>query len=60
MENKDYIGDGVYVASQHGQIHVTTENGVEITNRVVLETETLDALLQWLSRHGWIAPRANR
>jgi hypothetical protein len=52
--NKSYIGDGVY-AELDGAIPntvvLTTENGIEVTNRIVLEPEVLDALYQWLDRN---------
>lgn len=38
QESKFYLGDGVYVALlETGQILLTTENGIEVTNRVYLE-----------------------
>ena len=34
---KIYLGDGVYVTIQFGEIILTTENGVETTNTIVLD-----------------------
>lgn len=47
---KRYLGDGVFVdVDGHGLV-LTTENGVEETNRIVLEPEVYDALLQYVFR----------
>jgi len=46
---KQYLGDGVYIAlDSFGSVVLTTENGIEVTNTIVLERETLAKLLQWL------------
>lgn len=44
--NKQYIGDGVYAEynKETYSVILTTENGIETTNRIVLEAEVLDAL----------------
>lgn len=34
---KAYVGDGVYVEFDPDGIVLTTENGLEVTNRIVLE-----------------------
>lgn len=43
---KTYLGDGVYVEFDDRTLDVvlTTENGVAVTNRIVLEPEVLDSL----------------
>lgn len=41
---KSYIGDGVYVEFDGYGIVLTTENGIEVTNRIVLEPEVYTAL----------------
>ena len=46
--NKTYLGDGVYVEADRGVVTLTTENGVAITNTIILEPEVLDALLRWV------------
>ena len=47
---KAYIGDGVYAAiDDFGSIILTTENGVSVTNRIVLELEVTEQLLGWLT-----------
>lgn len=46
---KKYVGDGVYVEfDDYGSLKVTTENGVEATNTIILEPETW-AHLKWLA-----------
>lgn len=42
--SKQYIGDGVYVDFDGYAIILTTENGIEMTNCVVLEPSVLEAL----------------
>lgn len=45
MENKVYLGDGVYATvDDYGVVTLTTENGIETTNRIVLEPEVMRAL----------------
>jgi hypothetical protein len=48
---KHYLGDGVYaqLRPDHSVI-LTTENGISITNTIVLEHETLWALDDYLTR----------
>ncbi len=48
---KEYLGDGVYVDHEWGQIILTTETGPEvqdITNRIVLEPEVYTALVAFV------------
>lgn len=46
---KVYLGDGVYaVVDQYGCLVLTTENGVYVTNTVVLEPEVLAKLGEYL------------
>jgi len=45
---KQYIGDGVYVEKETDHIVLTTENGIETTNRIVLEQEVWNALLPFV------------
>ena len=44
---KQYIGDGVYVAFDGYAIVLTTENGIDVTNTIVLEPEVFAALLRY-------------
>lgn len=48
---KGYIGDGVYAEIGQGELILTTENGVSETNRIVLDSPTLNSLLMWLEAH---------
>jgi hypothetical protein len=50
MENKDYLGDGVYVGIERGMIALYTSNGRETTNMIYLEPEVLGAFLRYLER----------
>ena len=45
---KQYIGDGVYVEFDGYALVLTTENGVETTNRIVLETEVYSSLVEYV------------
>lgn len=42
-ENKAYLGDGVYAEATPLGVELTTEDGISVTNRIVLEPEVLDA-----------------
>lgn len=42
---KAYLGDGVYVKLLDYGIELTTENGIEVTNTIVLEPDIYSALL---------------
>lgn len=48
--SKEYIGDGVYVDFNGYALTLTTENGIEVTNRIVLEPEVYRALVQYVER----------
>jgi hypothetical protein len=52
---KDYLGDGVYVMvlDQMGTIELTTENGIEATNTIVIEPNVLRTLMKYLKRQGF-------
>lgn len=45
-----YLGDGVYADFDGFGIVLTTEDGIEVTNRIVLEPETLANFTRWLAR----------
>jgi hypothetical protein len=47
-EPKRYLGDGVYVEFDGYAIVLTTENGLRITNRVVLEPPVYNALVEYV------------
>lgn len=48
---KQYLGDGVYIGQGAclGDFVLTTENGIETTNRITLEREVVEELLKILS-----------
>lgn len=49
--HKRYIGDGVYAdVNDIGDLVLTTENGIEVTNTIVVEPEVLAALLKFIDR----------
>ncbi len=52
---KQYLGDGVYADTQFGSVKVSTENGVEETNVIILEPEVARALVEYIERveEGW-------
>lgn len=49
---KAYIGDGVYVeeGSFKGEVVLTTSNGMQDTNTIVLEPSVVKALSKWLEQ----------
>lgn len=48
--NKQYIGNGVYVEYDNYEVILTTENGIKVTNTIVLEAEVLNNLNEYLKR----------
>lgn len=47
MENKTYLGDGVYVETHLGMIKLTTSDGLSDTNTISLEGPVFASLQQW-------------
>lgn len=48
--NKQYLGDGVYIEYEYGYGFIlTTENGIESTNRIVLEPEVYINFVRYVS-----------
>lgn len=43
---KVYVGDGVYAEFTSYELILTTENGIEVTNTIVLEPSVLDSLIR--------------
>lgn len=50
MSEKTYLGDGCYASFDGFAITLTTENGIETTNRVYLEPEVYIALVRYRNR----------
>ena len=47
---KTYLGDGCYVSFDGYALELTTEDGISVTNRVVLEPEVYAALVRFVER----------
>jgi len=47
---KFYLGDGAYVDHDGYALVLTTEDGVRVTNRIVLEPEVYGALVAYVER----------
>ena len=47
---KQYLGDAVYIEFDGFAIVLTTEDGVSITNQIVLEPEVLDAFMNYVDQ----------
>jgi len=49
---KHYLGDGVFAEFDPATLNtiLTTEDGIRVTNRIVLEAEVLDALGSYVQR----------
>lgn len=50
--DKTYLGDGVYVVAGHGEITLTTENGVAATNRIYMDIGVIMTLVDYLKTRG--------
>jgi hypothetical protein len=47
--SKAYLGDAVYAEfDRYGALVLTTENGISVTNTIVLEPEVLEQLAVYL------------
>lgn len=47
-QDKTYIGDGVYVEFDGYQLIVTTENGISVTNLIVIEPQIWSSLQHYV------------
>jgi hypothetical protein len=47
---KEYIGDGVYADTEYGEIVLTTENGIDVSNTIVLGPYEIRALLKFIEK----------
>jgi hypothetical protein len=50
MMEKTYLGDGVYVEFDGDGFMLTTENGIEITNKIYLELFVYSALTKFVKQ----------
>ena len=49
-KNKVYLGDAVYIEPNSYGYTLTTENGISITNTIVLEPKVMSNLLGYISQ----------
>jgi hypothetical protein len=49
-KTKTYLGDAVYLELEGDCLVLTTENGISVTNRIVLEPEVYRALLEFVAK----------
>lgn len=47
---KDYIGDGIYIEDCGHNVSLTTENGLEVLNRVLIEPREWEAIKRYMER----------
>lgn len=47
MNNKAYLGDSVYVEDLGNEVILTTENGIEIKQRIYLDEEMIQAFIEF-------------
>lgn len=50
LQNKTYLGDGVYARFTGYDFVLTTENGIEVTNEIVVDGQILAALAAFAER----------
>jgi hypothetical protein len=49
MNEKRYLGDAVYACwSNFGDLMLTTEDGINVTNKIYLEPEVLNSLMNFI------------
>ena len=48
MTRRQYLGDAVYIDYDGTDLILTTEDGVEESNRIILEPAVIDALERYL------------
>lgn len=55
--NKQYLGDGAYIklGDYHGEVIVTTENGIAAQNTIHLGPAEIDALVRYLQANSILA-----
>ncbi len=50
MDNATYLGDGVYIKTHQGQLLLYTANGIEVTNKIYLEPEVAELLVNYINK----------
>lgn len=62
MNRKRYIGDGVYADFDGYALVLTTENGIQVDNRIVVEGEVWTALVDYVKdlRAAEVKPQGER
>ena len=52
MERKIYVGDSVYAeVEENRNLKLTTEDGIVVSNTIIMEPSVLDNLMRFLERH---------
>lgn len=54
---KTYLGDGVYAVLDRTEVVLTTENGIEATNTIFLDYDTLDSFIDFLKMNGLLTAK---
>jgi hypothetical protein len=52
MKPKLYLGDGIYAEVKYDELILTTEDGIETTNIIILEPQIYHALEVYMSSNG--------
>ncbi len=50
LDNKTYLGDGLYVGEKYGQVWLYAHNGLSVLNEVCLEPEVIQEFFKYLER----------
>lgn len=50
LDHAVYLGDGVYIRKEYGNWVLLTSDGMAIANRIVLEPEVYEALVNYVAR----------
>lgn len=50
QNNKEYLGDGVYISDDGFQFRITTENGVSVQNEVFMEPLVVESLIKYIAK----------
>ena len=46
----EYLGDGVYMTTEHGQLVIYTDNGIRRTNQIYVDAEFVEDLVDFIVR----------